>query len=97
MSDQEVFEGLEVDKLQFELGGGGNARATDKTLRLGDVVKGTFTAKVVNVKHPLEGGQVIRKQTLNITEANISNIVEHYEPPVPDPTLDDAAKTTRRK
>ncbi|MDP9301279.1 MAG: hypothetical protein M3P43_10370 [Actinomycetota bacterium] len=92
MSDQEVFEGLEVDRLQFEMGGGGTARSTELHLSLGDVVTGTFTAKVVSVKHPLRDGQVIRMQTLNIGEAEIKKVIEHYEAPVPDPTLDDAAK-----
>jgi hypothetical protein len=81
MADQQVFEGLEVSEVHFELGGGGTARSTDLELHPGDVVSGTFTAKVVSIKHPFKSGTVVRVQTLNIEAAELEDVVERYSPP----------------
>lgn len=90
VAEQAHFEGLKVADLEFELGGGGTARETEIRVNLGDTVEGTWRGKVVNVKHPLKSGQVVRMQTINIESAELEDVVERYEPPAEQPTLDDA-------
>lgn len=80
MANQLAFEGLEVSDKQFELGGGGTSRDTNQLLALGDVVEGTWRGKVVNVKHHLKSGEVVREQTINIEDAAIGKVLEHFTP-----------------
>ncbi len=87
---QARFEGLKVSEVEFELGGGGTTRETPILANLGDILEGTWRGKVVNVKHPLKSGEVVRVQTINIEEARIDGIVEKFEPPPEQPELSEA-------
>lgn len=80
MGNQARFEGLEVEEIEFEITGGGT-HGTGDTVHHGDIVRGTFEAKVVNVKFPFKSGTVVRLQTLNVTRASIDGVLERYEAP----------------
>ena len=93
MADEPLtFEGHKVAGIEFELGGGGTSRDCDVVLGEGDTVRGWFTAKVVNIKHPMKSAKVMRLQTLNIDDAGVSEILEKYVAPPEQPTLEEGAK-----
>jgi len=93
MADEPLtFEGHKVAGIEFELGGGGTSRDCDVVLGEGDTVRGWFTGKVVNIKHPLKSGKVTRMQTVNIEDGGISEILEKYVAPPEQPTLEESTE-----
>lgn len=76
---QVKFEGLEVAEIEFEITGGGT-HPTDELIGDGDEGQAIVTWKCVNVKHPFKAGEVVRVQTLNVTEARVMKVTDRYKP-----------------